>query len=246
MGRPRHYSAEVPARCQALIEMLGPQVADDSDPSGRWGGPLKTTFLLAMATPMIALPIERIFKPARPNHEGVADDRELDPGLSEEVTRVLAPSRRFDSAPFYEPDAWNYVPTLNHFNVARDWPLRALRSLQAPAAAQAAADAPARTILLALRNALSHGGVTYLDRDGRQAEHATHMIGFASFAQAHHPELRLLRIGVPHFERFLKLWAGWLSSSGVLDRLEARGPGHFDAIASNDPSRMPISAARHR
>jgi hypothetical protein len=231
MGRPRHYSAEIPARCQALIEMLGPAVADESDPNGRWGGPLKTTFLLAMATPMIALPLERIFKPAQDYHDGVADDRELDAGLSGQVVDVLARDRRFGQAPFFEPSAWSYVPTLDRFNVAADWPKRALHSLGAPAAQQQAAEAPARDVLLALRNALSHGGVTYLDRHGRQTEQATHMIGFASFARHRQPELRLLRIGVPQFERFLTLWTEWLAASGVLDRLIARGPGHFDPAA---------------
>ena len=231
MGRPRHYSAEIPARCQALIEMLGPEVADGSDPDGRWGGPLKTTFLLAMATPMVALPLERIFKPAQDHHDGVADDRELDTGLSNEVVGVLARDRRFDQAPFFEPGAWSYVPKLDRFNVAEDWPARALRPLGAPAAQQAAAEAPARDVLLALRNALSHGGVTYLDRHGRQTEQATHMIGFASFARHRQPELRLLRIGVPQFERFLTLWTEWLAGSGVVDRLNARGPGHFEAAA---------------
>jgi len=218
-------------RCQTLIEMLGSEVADVSDPDGRWGGPLKTTFLLAMATPMIALPLERIFKPAQDYHDGVADDRELDPGLSNQVVEVLAPDRRFEQAPFFEPGAWSYVPTLDRFKVAEDWPARALRSLGAPAAQQAAAVAPARDVLLALRNALSHGGVTYLDRHGQQTEQATHMIGFASFARHRQPELRLLRIGVPQFECFLTHWTEWLASSGVLDRLNARGPGHFDVAA---------------
>ncbi|WP_296164716.1 hypothetical protein [uncultured Brevundimonas sp.] len=231
MGRPRHYSAEIPARCQALIEMLGTAVEEASDPNGRWGGPLKTTFLMAMATPMIALPIERIFKPARDNHEGVADDRELDPDLSGQVAHELGPARPFGSAPFFERGAWAYIPTIGPFNVAGDWPARALVPLRSAAAAEAAAEAPARVILLALRNALSHGGVTYLDRNGGHADYATHMLGFASLARARHPELRLLRVGVPEFETFLRLWANWLSSAGVIDQLERRGPGHFQFAA---------------
>ena len=59
MGRPTHYSSEIPIRCQALIAMLRDKVQEESDPDGRWGGPLRTTFLVAMATPMVVLPIER-------------------------------------------------------------------------------------------------------------------------------------------------------------------------------------------
>lgn len=231
MGRPRHYSAELPIRCQALIEMFGPAVQEDSDPQGRWGGPLKTTFLVALAAPMIALPIERLFKPARPHHLGLADDRELDPQLAAMVADVLGPAQSFEAAPFFEPGAWTYIPTLAPFEVGRDWPPRALEALRSESAARAAAEAPARDILLALRNALSHGGITYLDQNGDHADFATNMLGFASFARPHHPEFRLLRVEVPAFESFLGLWSKWLSSSGVLEQLEDRGPGHFDYAA---------------
>lgn len=231
MGRPRHYSAEVPLRCQQLIDLFGPAVEADSDPHGRWGGPLKSTFLVAMATPMIVLPIERMFKHARANHEGVADDRELDPQLAAMVIDDLGPAQTFGAAPFFEPGVWTYVPTLYPFEVAKDWPARALDALHSADSTQAAADAPAQDILLALRNALGHGGITYLDENGRHAEAATKMLGFASFARHRHPELRLLRVSVPGFESFLRGWSKWLSSSGVLKQLEERGPGHFDYAA---------------
>lgn len=231
MGRPIHYSAEVPVRCQALIDMLGPQVEQESDAHGRWGGPLKTTFLVAMATPMIVLPIERIFKPARPHHEGLADDRELDPQLTDLVSTWLAKDAPFGAAPFFEPDVWSYVPSIDPFDVARDWPQRALDALGSSTASQVAAGAPARDILLTLRNALAHGGVTYLDKHGGHTHFSTNMLGFASFAKSHRPELRLLRVSVVGFEAFLRSWAGWLASSGVLDQLGKRGPGYFQFAA---------------
>jgi hypothetical protein len=231
MGRPRLYSAEVPLRCQALIDLFGAAVEADSDPHGRWGGPLKTTFLVAMATPMIVLPIERIFKQARANNEGVADDRELDPRLAAMVIDNLGPAKTFGAAPFFEPDVWSYVPTLDPFEVANDWPAEVLDELHSAAGAKAAVDAPAQDILLALRNALGHGGVTYLDENGRHAKAATNMLGFASFARSRHPELRLLRVTVPGFEAFLRLWSEWLASRGVGKQLEERGPGHFDYAA---------------
>lgn len=47
---------------------------NDVDPNDGSDGPLKTTFLLAMATAMAVLPLERIFKPAVWGGAGVADD----------------------------------------------------------------------------------------------------------------------------------------------------------------------------
>ena len=122
MGRPVHYSAEVPARCQALIDMLIGHVEEDSDSQGRWGGPLKTTFLLAMATPMLVLPIERIFKPQDPNKPFAADDIELQPELGERVASIFGPRREFASTPFFEPGNWTYVASCDGFEVGRNWP----------------------------------------------------------------------------------------------------------------------------
>jgi hypothetical protein len=228
MGRPVHYSAEVPARCQALIDMLVGRVEEDSDPQGKWGGPLKTTFLLAMATPMLVLPIERIFKPQGQNKHFVADDISLDPSLSKQVAEVFAADRQFASTPIFEAGTWTYITSCEPFDVGHDWPQGRLDELRSDAAATAAAEASARDVLLALRNALAHGGVTYLDRDGGHTQFATNMLGFASFASGGGAtKLRLVRATVPGFERFLRLWAEWLSAAGVTADLRDRGPGYF-------------------
>lgn len=232
MGRPVHYSAEVPARCQALIDMLIGHVEEDSDSQGRWGGPLKTTFLLAMATPMLVLPIERIFKPQDPNKHFVADDIELQPELGERVASIFDPRREFASTPFFEPGNWTYVASCDGFEVGRNWPPGHLNELNSKEAAMAAGAASARDVLLSLRNALAHGGVTYLDRDGGHTQFETNMLGFASFAAGGKAgQLRLIRTTVPGFQRFLHAWAGWLSESGVSADLADRGPGHFSHAA---------------
>lgn len=225
MGRPRHYSGELPQRCQRLIEMLGDRVDEASDPDGRWGGPLKTTFLLAMATPMLVLPIERILK-AADGAAGVADERDLDPGFAERLIAQAGAgaNEAFGKAPFFKPDVWAYLPEIAPFNAAQDWPQEALAALQVQEALAAAEAAPARDVLLALRNALGHGGVAYLDRNGAQVEAATHMLGFASYARYRRPELRLLRIRVADFQDFLRDWTRWLARSGALYEMDAYGP----------------------
>lgn len=71
---PYHYSREIVKRCKALICALRPAIKQGLPIEDAPGEPLDTTFLLAMATPMIVLPVERIFKPATPA-AFAADDR---------------------------------------------------------------------------------------------------------------------------------------------------------------------------
>jgi hypothetical protein len=108
-----------------------------------------------MATPMLVLPIERIFKPSGRNHRGIADDRALDPLLADLVLQDLGPERKFGAAPFFQADDWTYVPDIEPFDVARDWPRPVLQALSSGEAIGRAADARACEILLALRNSLA-------------------------------------------------------------------------------------------
>jgi hypothetical protein len=50
---PEHYSRDVAKRCHNLIRHLMPLIAQGLPDDAEFGGPLCTTFLLAMATPMI-------------------------------------------------------------------------------------------------------------------------------------------------------------------------------------------------
>lgn len=232
MGRPTNYSVELPQRCQALIERYGARIANETDPNDGFEGPLKTTFLLAMASPMLVLPLERIFKTAVGRRPGVADDLALDGQVSERVREVLSNKRPFQEAPFYVEGAWAYLTSCPRFEVGRDWPAEHLHHLASVGAVEAAAIAPASDVLEAMRNAIAHGGITYLDKDGQQTDRATHMLGFASFPSVGDREnLRLVRISVDSFEDFLRRWTSWLVQSGAAHALEDRGPGFFDIAA---------------
>ena len=201
--------------------------------TAKWGGPLKTTFLLSMATPMLVLPIERIFKSVVKGRPGVADDASLDPRLDARVTEVLGPGRPFERAPFFEAGVWHFVTHSDVFNVGGHWPIEILRMLASAEAETCARNADAAEILIVLRNALAHGGVTYLDREGGQTEAATNMLGFASRTGGAKPRgLRTLRIPVVAFQAFVTGWADWLTRSGVADELNNRGPGYFEQIAA--------------
>ena len=64
---PEHYARDIVERCDSLIESLLPVVMRDSDT--RFGGPLGTTFLTAMSTPMIN-PADHVAFTARTSFSG--------------------------------------------------------------------------------------------------------------------------------------------------------------------------------
>lgn len=232
MGRPTHYSVELPARCQALIDRYAERIGEETDPHDGFNGPLKTTFLLAMATPMLVLPLERIFRPAVWGDRGVADDLPLDERVGARVAETLGKKRAFGDAPFYRHGAWAYLPTCPAFEVGRDWPVDRLDELAADGAVADAQSSAASDVLMVMRNGLAHGGVTYLDQHGRHTLSATHMLGFAGFpSRGDRQHLRLLRVGVEDFQVFLGLWAAWLSDSGAADAMQALGPGYYKVAA---------------
>ena len=111
---PDHYTRDIVERCDSLIESLLPVVMRDSDT--RFGGPLGTTFLVAMSSPMILLPIERMLKPI--DRGGVADDRIVDETLGKAVADALSPTARFGHAPFTREGAWSYIAGHPLFNLA--------------------------------------------------------------------------------------------------------------------------------
>jgi hypothetical protein len=223
MTIPEHYSRDIVLRCQSLIRHLLPKVNEGLPDDVQFGGPLRTTFLLAMATPMIVLPVERLFKPATHNAGQAGDDRELDPALADEVRDVLGEGRTFGQAPFAKTTTWSYVHRHQQFNIADNWPINLLHSLDEPQAVAAARDASARRIVLDLRNALAHGGVAYLDeggRNNREGYEAT-MFGFVGTDKKRGKivGLNVLRVHQNDFKVFLETWAEWLSKTSILKTL---------------------------
>ena len=217
---PEHYARDIVERCDSLIDSLLPVVMRDSG-SG-FGGPLGTTFLLAMSTPMIVLPIERVLKPA--DREVVANDRIVDEALGKEVTDALSPTARFGDAPFARSGGWSYVAGHPLFNVARGLPDGLVDELSTETAASSAMDAPAPRILTDLRNALAHGGVVYLDDRGRQTDSQAAMLAFvgAVMKKGRITSVNVLRVGERPYRQFLADWATWLRQAGVAAALNDR------------------------
>jgi hypothetical protein len=221
MARPAHYSRDIVARCQSLLKHLAPTVGKGLPEDKRFGGTLTTTLLLALSTPMVVLPVERIFKPSQGN-TGLGDDSALHEGLGKEAKRVLGGKTRFADTPFFHKGDWSYLPDQTAFNVAQNWPPAILKGLAEPKAMEAAANAPASKMIGHLRNALAHGNVTYLDSKGDASDRPAAMYGFAS-ARMDYPKcappqitgLHAWRVSEEGFRRFLDAWAAWIEKAGV-------------------------------
>lgn len=217
---PEHYARDLVERCDTLIESLLPVVMNDR--SSRFGGPLGTTFLMAMSTPMILLPMERMFKATK--QDSVADDRSIDETLGKAVTDMLSATARFGDAPFAQAGAWSYVAGHKPFNLAAGVPRELLERLSEPKGANAAMDAPAVRVLTDLRNALAHGGIAYLDAQGRQTDGQAAMLALVGAVMKNNriTAFNVLRIGEREYRAFLSAWALWLREAGVTAALNDR------------------------
>jgi len=224
MALPNHYSRDIVIRCQYLIQHLLPQIEGGLPDDSQFGGSVRTTFLLAMATPMIILPIERIFKTRNPSAQQVGDDRELNPTVAGEVDRVLGGTLNFGEAPFAGTGRWSYVHEYPKFNIASDWPSDLLDRLSEPDAIDAARNAPASRILLDLRNALAHGGIAYLDVNGRITDDQAEMFAFvgAVIRNQQIVGLNVLRVHEDDFSAFLNAWTEWLSQTTILSGINTQ------------------------
>lgn len=228
MGTPQNYSRDLPERCLRLIDELWPAVEMVTIPSQAHLGPLTTTFLLAMATPVIVLPIERVERHFGRPTGGYVDDRHLDQHMTDEV-RCVFKLGRLDRAPFFAAKHWRFANVdYAGENLGCALPDSMAEVLAAPEAFVAAAKMPVSEWASCLRNALSHGGIMYVDREGRQSE-GSPAEGFV-FVSAKYPDgdahrtpirLKLLRIGEVEFRSFVRRWVDWLRASGLSETLAA-------------------------
>ena len=113
-------------------------------------------------------------------------------------------------------------------NIGRDFPNELASALSSPEAFDRAADLPALDWARCLRNAISHGGVAYLDANGRPSHgQPTEMLAFVSAIYPRGnfrvpPEsLVALRITRDDYLTFLHGWVGWLSRSRLSSALAA-------------------------
>lgn len=228
MGIPYHTSRDVPGRCLWLIDKLLAKVRTISDPYEEHLGPLDTTFLFAMSTLIFSLPIERLERQRRKEEageQGYMDDRPLDPEFAQEIDAVLAhDDTSFSASPFHISGAWRFGSIEHHpgQNLAVEFPEELAALLSADTAVHDADVMSARAWMNCIRNALAHGGLVYLDANGRQAHgEPTCMMGFVS-AQYPNGNLRLpperllaLRTTPREFRDTLERWVCWVQRTGL-------------------------------
>jgi len=226
MSSPNHYSRELVRRCQNLIDDLLPIIDVGLPNDSQFGGPLRTTFLLAMATPMVTLPIERIFKPGT-GTATAGDDRKIDEKLSDAVADAFGPRKTFENAPFAQTSRWSYVANCTPFNIADGLPTSLLEALATPDAITSAKTALTSRILRDLRNALAHGAVVYLDKDGMNSDGPAAMLAFVGTRMKDYKitAFNVLRVSEHDFCTFLKAWTEWIKkSSVVVNELNSKSP----------------------
>lgn len=228
MGIPAHYSLELPERCLHLIENLWPLVDQLTIPGEEHLGGLTTTFLLAMSSPILTLPIERIEAHFGMPFEGYMDDRALDNNLSDEIERVFK-CPRMEKSPFFQPNSWKFADMIyKGENLAGHLPYALSEPLNADEAYTRAAKMEVRQWARCLRNSLAHGGILYLNDEGQQI-YGGKASQFA-FISARYPEgntrskpdrIRALSISESAYRDFLSRWVKWLSNTGLSHALAA-------------------------
>lgn len=234
MGVPYHTSRDVPGRCLWLIDRLYSRVEKIRDPYAPELGPLDATFLFAMSTLMLTLPLERIERHRRKEeagNQGYNDDRPLDPAAAQEVGSVLGDDPPpLSASPFYVPGAWRFaeIDYVQGMNLAVEFPQALERQLEDPSAEEIAKNMSTKVWIDCIRNALAHGGIHYLDADGRQAfGQPAKMMGFVS---ARYPKgglrnppekLLALRTTPALYRETLKRWVVWVQETGLSPQIAA-------------------------
>ena len=226
MGNPIHYSLELPQRCLQLIDELWPAVQRSRQRDRPDLGSLSTTFLISMSMPIINLPVERLERHKNSTSDGYVDDRHIDTKVSAAVEQVLG-GYELKRAPFFVQGEWRFTtrttPPLP--NIARGLPDAIASQLSTDEAATRASKMPTSQWCGILRNAMAHGGIAYLDKNGRSTYgDPVEMLLFASGKFNTDGKLiavNLLRISESDYRAFLGRWVGWLVASGVAGQLAA-------------------------
>jgi hypothetical protein len=231
MGNPRNYSLELPERCLSLLDRLWPH-AQATFPADRPDlGPLTSTFLISMSMPIINLPIERIERRSGDEASHYASDGPVNPAAAHAIVETLQ-KRAFGDAPFFANGAWRFVSWGKRPfpNIAYGLPEAVAAQLGAEDAARNAAKMPASQWSSILRNALAHGGIAYLNEQGRSS-HGEPVKMYAFVCGKYDQEskerskrltaVNFLRISETDYRDFLRRWVGWLQDTGIARASEA-------------------------
>ncbi|MBX4956015.1 hypothetical protein [Rhizobium lentis] len=205
MGNPSQFSREIARRAHQLLAELYNDLPESSP--GR-GLKLKATFLLAIATPIISVPIERLAR----QKEHLGEEKSAN-GIEDAITAKTP----VGEAPFYA-GCWQYHKQVKGEAFPRlavdGFPPDIIDGLEADDALTAAKQLSSNEFCSNLRNALSHGSVFYLDAQGRSSENIrVSRFAFVSTDRQRNPRaLHIQSVTMADFRAFLGKWVDWLQN----------------------------------
>lgn len=201
---PARFVVEYPKRCLDLLEALE-RTARRHERMG--------SFSLLAAAAVFVIPYERM-KSKNPLHNPTRDTN---------LSRALKSleNKRLVTAPFWNgnpPRAWRFSRIVKNVNDTERWEDEEGRHPVEADANNSFESRKADDVLRVIRNALAHGNIVYLNKDGfERRDTKLQFLGFLSRYEES-PEdrakletYRLVTTTEDEFLRFVKLWAKWVS-----------------------------------
>ncbi len=209
---PERFATEYPERCLSLLGAFE-EIAERHDLVG--------TFSVMLASSVLIIPWERV----RNQHPLT---QEAGGELQREM-RALERAR-WIAADFWEgnpPTSWKFSLVTGDPNNVHGW----TDAEERPSFSNEANTIQRRTVgevFRVLRNALAHGNIVYLDRNGQETpgnrvEHLAFLSRYEETPQqrAASETYRLVTVREREFLAFVRAWAQWVSRFAVNDDLRA-------------------------
>ncbi|NUU41573.1 hypothetical protein [Tardiphaga robiniae] len=192
MGVPDRFVTDYPARCRQLLDMLeGPARSAD----------LLGSFALLVASAAFNIPFARMVEKAHPLG---APEEKLYEAVEALKKQAFAEAAFWTSA---KPAFFRYAKIVNSAEDSVHWRDAAG---QHPLTSTESKDA--NTVLRTIRNALAHGNVVYLNRNGHET--AGERLVYLGFLSKHEngDGYRIAIFDEETFLAFLKAWITWLQT----------------------------------
>ncbi|TAW39041.1 hypothetical protein ELI17_37355 [Rhizobium ruizarguesonis] len=214
MGVPDRFAVEYPRRALELIEMLETSAREKS---------LLGSFGLLAASAVLTIPFERM----RTGH--FLHDNERDADLVKHLKALEKAA--FLKAPFWrkapEDGEWRQSRIMGNVDKAHRWLDQDGRDPRSEEA-NTIQTRKASQVLRVLRNALAHGNIIYLDRDGEEI--AGNQMVYMAFLSRYEETAeqceqaetyRLVIATEDAFLHFVKSWAGWIADLDLDRRVDS-------------------------
>ena len=199
---PDRFVTEYPARCLELLDAMQ-QIAAKKDLIG--------SFALLTAASILNIPLERLARQHPLNAEYGSD-------VYQALRRVE--KQRWADAEFWQGQdcaSWHFSRIVTNPNDVSEWQSDDGQPSMS-AATNTIGGRRAGEVLRALRNALAHGNIVYLNAEGHEtAGTRLHFIGFLSRHEENSEQraaaetYRLVAVPEWDFLVFIRCWATWLA-----------------------------------